>query len=160
MNSRETARVNWPTGEVWEGGQERRPQKGPRRDPEGTQKGPRRDPEGSAETNPRSGTRKEGNPRGRPSDRREWRGTGPREVCRDRRGDEDRTEPGDLEKPGESQGGEGSLEDEEGKWTSEADPEAEADERKPGGGNRREARARHPERLSEESTEAERRKAG
>ena len=153
MNSREMARVNWPTGEVWEGGQERRPQKGPRRDPE-------RDPEGSVETNPRSGTRKEGNPRGRPSDRREWRGTGPREVCRDRRGDEDRTEPGDLEKPGESQGGEGSLKDEEGKWTSEADPEAEADERKPGGGNRREARARLPERLSEESTEAERRKAG
>ena len=67
---------------------------------------------------------------------------------------------GDLEKPGEGQGGEGSLEDEEGKWTSEADPEAEADERKPGGGNRREARARHPKRLSEESTEAERRKAG
>ena len=42
MKSRETARVNWPTGEVWEGGQERRPEKGPRRDPEGTQKGPRR----------------------------------------------------------------------------------------------------------------------
>ena len=123
MKSRETARVNWPTGEVWEGGQERRPEKGPRRDPEG-----------SAETNPRSGTRKEGNPRGRPSDRREWRGTGPREVCRDRRGDEDRTEPGDLEKPGEGQGGEGSLEDEEGKWTSEADPEAEARRRKPKGG--------------------------
>ena len=106
--------------------------------PEGTQKGPRRDPErdpeGSAETNPRSGTRKEGNPRGRPSDRREWRGTGPREVCRDRRGDEDRTEPGDLEKPGEGQGGEGSLEDDEGKWTSEADPEAEARRRKPKGG--------------------------
>ena len=102
--------------------------------PEGTQKGPRRDPEGSAETNPRSGTRKEGNPRGRPSDRREWRGTGPREVCRDRRGDEDRTEPGDLEKPGEGQGGERSLEDEKGKWTSEADPEAEARRRKPKGG--------------------------
>lgn len=39
MKSRETARVDWPTGEVWEGGQERRPQKGPRRDPERTQKG-------------------------------------------------------------------------------------------------------------------------
>ena len=157
MKSRETARVNWPTGEVWEGGQERRPEKGPRRDPEGT---PKRDPEGSAETNPRSGTRKEGNPWGRPSDRREWRRTGPREVRRDRRGDEDRTEPGDLEKPGEGQGEERSLEDEKGKWTSEADPEAEADERKPRGGNRREAQARHPKRLSEESTEAERRKAG
>ena len=44
---------------------------------------------------------------------------------------------GNLEKSGEGQGGERSLKGEEGKWTSEADPEAEADERKPGGGNRR-----------------------
>ena len=44
---------------------------------------------------------------------------------------------GNLEKSGEGQGGERSLKGEEGKWTSEADPEAEADGRKPGGGNRR-----------------------
>ena len=67
---------------------------------------------------------------------------------------------GNLEKSGEGQGGERSLEDDEGKWTSEADPEAEADGRKPGGGNRRGVRARHPKRLSEELTEAERRKTG
>ena len=62
---------------------------------------------------------------------------------------------GNLEKSGEGQGGEGSLEDDEGKWTSEADPEAEARRRKPKG-----AQVRHPKRLSEESTEAERRKTG
>ena len=41
---------------------------------------------------------------------------------------------GNLEKSGEGQGGERSLEGEEGKWTSEADPEAEARRRKPKGG--------------------------
>ena len=56
---------------------------------------------------------------------------------------------GNLEKSGEGQGGERSLEGEEGKPTGG-----------PRGGNRREARARHPKRLSEESTEAERRKTG
>ena len=114
-----------------------RPRKTTLRDPEGTQKEARKRTRGAelVKKETLGGGQATGG---------KWRGTGPREVCRDRRGDEDRTEPGDLEKPGESQGGEGSLKDEEGKWTSEADPEAEADERKPGGGNRREARARHP----------------
>ena len=62
---------------------------------------------------------------------------------------------GNLEKSGEGQGGEGSLEDDEGKWTSEADPEAEVDERKPGGGNRRaEARRRKPKGGAGETPQA------
>lgn len=57
---------------------------------------------------------------------------------------------GNLEKSGEGQGRERSLEGEEGKPTG-GSQEAETE-----GG----VQARHPKRLSEESTEAERRKAG
>ena len=57
---------------------------------------------------------------------------------------------GNLEKSGEGQGGERSLEGEEGKPTG-GSQEAETE-----GGYRRDT----PKRLSEESTEAERRKNG
>ena len=148
MKSRETARVDWPTGEVWEGGQERRPEKGPRRDPEGTQKEARKRTRGAELV--KKETLGGGQATGE-------NGAG---QARERS-----AETGEATRTGRNQAISRSLgkakEEKGASKTRRGSGRAKRTQRrKPGGGNRREARARHPKRLSEESTEAERRKAG
>ena len=140
MKSRETARVNWPTGEVWEGGQERRPEKGPRRDPEGTQKEARKRTRGAELV--KKETLGGGQATGE-------NGAG---QARERSAETGEAISRSLGKAKEEKGA--------SKTRRGSGRAKRTQRRKPGGGNRREARARHPKRLSEESTEAERRKAG
>ena len=139
MKSRETARVNWPTGEVWEGGQERRPEKGPRRDPDGTQKEARKRTRGAelVKKETLGGGRATGG-----------NGAG---QARERSAETGEAISRSLGKAKEEKGASKTM-----RGSGRA---KRTQRRKPGGGNRREARARHPKRLSEESTEAERMKA-
>ena len=154
--------MNWPTGEVWEGGQERRPQKGPRRDPEGTQKEARKRTRGAElvkkETlggGQATGGNGAGQARERSAETGEAMRTGRNQVISRSLG-KAKEEKG----ASKTRRGSGRAKRTQRRKPTSGSQEAEADERKPGGGNRREARARHPKRLSEESTEAERRKAG
>ena len=154
--------MDWPTGEVWEGGQERRPQKGPRRDPERTQKGARKRTRGAElvkkETlggGQATGGTGAGQARERSAETGEATRTGRNQAI-------SRSLGTAKEEKGASKTmrGSGRAKRTQRRKPTSGSQEAEADERKPGGGNRREAQARHPKRLSEESTEAERRKAG
>ena len=153
MKSRETARVDWPTGEVWEGGQERRPQKGPRRDPEGTQKEARKRTRGAELVKKETlggGQATGGNGAGQARERSAETG----EATRTGRNQAISRSLGKAkEEKGASKTMRGSG---RAKRTQRRKPTGGSQEAETEGGYRRDT----PKRLSEESTEAERRKTG